>query len=97
MNESQGSASSLPAEAGEGWVPPASSSSPHSPCGQDARAPMERGTTVFRCQFHSISGMINRTFPLVDEIAQSQPPNTYRELVKPGKFADNALSTSPRP
>ncbi len=35
------------------------------------------------------------TFPLVDESVKSQTLNTYHELVKLGKFADNALGTSP--
>lgn len=35
------------------------------------------------------------TFPLVDESVKSQTLNTYREVVKLGKFADNALGVSP--
>ena len=31
---------------------------------------------------------ILRTFPLVDESVKTQTLNTYRELVKLGKFAD---------
>jgi hypothetical protein len=91
MNEPKRSVGGLPAEAGEGWVPPASSSSPHSPYGQDARAPLMRGTPVFCSQFHCISGTSNRAFPLVDESVQSHTVNTYRELVKPGKFGVNSI------
>jgi hypothetical protein len=34
------------------------------------------------------------TFPLVDESLKYQALNTYRELVKLGKFADNVLRAS---